>query len=115
MRTTEGHGSGGHSERFRVEPEVVRAMGSALVDYGTQCGEARSYAAANLQLEGSGGAVMTSFIGWIYDLDGALSEFFTDLERVVGDSGTGLKQAAKLYEHLDHQAAVRLDREYWSH
>ena len=45
----------------------------------------------------------------------ALDREFTDLERVVGDSGTGLKQAAKLYEHLDHQAAVRLDREYWSH
>lgn len=115
MRTNDGSGGGGHSERFRVEPDAVRAMGAALVDYGAQCGEARSYAAANLQLEGSGGAVMTSFIGWIYDLDGALSEFFTDLERVVGDSGTGLKQAAKLYEHLDHQAAVRLDREYWSH
>lgn len=115
MRTNDGHGSGGHTERFRVEPEVVRAMGSKLVDYGTQCGEARSYAAANLKLEGDGGAVMTSFLGWIYDLDGALSEFFTDLERVVGDSGTGLRQAAKLYRQLDHDAAVRLDRAYWSH
>jgi hypothetical protein len=115
MRTTEGHGGGGHSGRFRVEPDAVRAMGAVLVDYGTQCGEARAYAASTLQLEGSGGAVMTSFIGWIYDLDGALSQFFADLEQVVGDSGTGLKQAAKLYEHLDHDAAVRLDRTYWSH
>jgi hypothetical protein len=34
---------------------------------------------------------------------------------VVGDSGTGLRQAARLYRQLDHDAAVRLDRAYWSH
>jgi hypothetical protein len=44
-----------------------------------------------------------------------MSEFFGDLQKVVTDSGTGLRQAAALYDHLDHEAAARLDREYWSH
>ena len=71
MRIEDGHSGSGKSERFRVEPDDIREMGGEFLDLGDQCGQARAYADSNLRLEGSGGSVLQSFVGWVYDLDGA--------------------------------------------
>jgi hypothetical protein len=94
---------------FSVQPPTLRAQGDRLTTLSGDTAAAVSYAGDHLTLPRSDAGMFQHVVGAIEGVRDQVETMLGTMDRILGSSGTELRQVAHLYETTDAAEAAEYD------